>query len=148
MAPDELGFPHDPGRLINNGILLDVRIGRRPTPREPHPPLVEQKALIDTGAQDCYVDDDLAQELRLDLRGSEPVGRIRDVRGPQQVWIYSTLIVVDRFDISLHDPCAGYKIRQMGGNFGVILGRHFLWQMRMFYDGPSGGVTLEHIPQT
>ena len=148
MSPDELGFLHDPGRLINDGILLDVGIGRRPTPREPKPPLVAQKALIDTGAQDCYVDDDLARKLQLDLRGSTPVGRIHDVLGPQQVWIYSTLIVIDRFGISLHEPCAGYKIRQMGGNFGVILGRHFLWRMRMFYDGPSGSVTMEHIPQT
>ena len=113
MSPDELGFLHDPGRLINDGILLDVHIGRRPTPREPEPPLVEQKALIDTGAQDCYIDDDLARTLQLDLRGSAPVGRVHDVLGPQQVWIYSTLIVIDRFGISLHDPCAGYKIQQM-----------------------------------
>ena len=63
MSPDELGFLHDPGRLINDGILLDVGIGRRPTPREPKPPLVAQR-------------------------------------------------------------------------------------MRMFYDGPSGSVTMEHIPQT
>ena len=145
MFPDELGFPDDPGRLINDGILLDVRIGRRATRREPNPPLVEQQALIDTGARDCYVDVDLARTLRLDLRGSDPVGRIHDVRGPQQVPIYSTLIVIDRFDITLHDPCPGYEIRTMGGDFGVILGRHFLWQMRMLYDGPSGSVTMQRV---
>ena len=145
MLPDEVGFRDDPGRLINEGILLDVRIGRRPTRSEPNPPLVEQQALIDTGAQDCYVDDDLARELRLDLRGSDPVGRIRDVRGPQKVLIYSTFILIDRFDIALHDPCPSYKIREMGGDFGVILGRHFLRQMRMLYDGPSGSVTMQRI---
>ena len=145
MYPDELGFRDDPGRLINDGILVDVRIGRRPTRTEPHPPQVEQQALIDTGAQDCYVDVDLARKLRLDLRGRDPVGRIRDVRGPQNVLTYSTLIVIDRFDITLHDPCPGYKIRALGGEFGVILGRQFLLQMRMLYDGPSGSVTMQRV---
>ena len=102
-------------------------------------------ALIDTGAQDCYVDVDLARKLRLDLRGRDPVGRIRDVRGPQNVLTYSTLIVIDRFDITLHDPCPGYKIRALGGEFGVILGRQFLLQMRMLYDGPSGSVTMQRV---
>lgn len=145
MLPEELGFPDDPGRLINEGILLDVRVGRPPTPSEPRPPLVEQQALIDTGAQDCYVDDHLARELQLDLRGRDPVGHIHDVHGPQKVQIYSTLIVIDRFDITLHDPCPGYRIREMGGNFGVILGRQFLWRMRMFYEGQSGSVTMQHV---
>ena len=33
----------------------------------------------------------------------------------------------------------------MGGDFGVILGRQFLWQMRLLYDGPSGSVTMQRV---
>ena len=142
MSP-ELGFPGDPGRLVNDGIVIPVHVGgggARETDGQGRY-LSPRRALIDTGAADCFVDVGLAQEL--DLKKIDRQQTVTGVTGKRlTVDVYSTRIHIDPLDITLLDPCPSYPLRTMGGPFDVILGRNFLLRVRMSYDGSSGSVHI------
>ena len=139
MSP-ELGFPGDPGRLIRDGLLLEVHIGHTRQLGAPVPHLHPQQALIDTGARDCYVDIGLAEELQLKKVDREAVTGVTGER--LIVNIFSAHIRIEALDITLLDPCPSYPIRRMRGPFGVILGRSFLQRVKLSYDGSTGSVQL------
>lgn len=139
MSP-ELGFPKDPGRLIRDGLLLEVHVGHTRQLGAPVPHLHPQQALIDTGARDCYVDIGLAGELQLKKVDRDTVTGLTGER--LIVDIYSARIRIETLDITLLDPCPSYPIRRMRGPFGVILGRSFLQRVKRSYDGSTGSVQL------
>lgn len=93
--------------------------------------------MIDTGATDCLVDVDLAQELQLKKVDRQTVTGVTGDR--LTVDVYSTRIRIDALDLTLLDPCLSYPLGTMGP-FDVILGRSFLLHVRMSYDGSRGSV--------
>lgn len=141
MSP-ELGFPGDPDRLVRDGLVIPVHVGgghaREIDGRGRY--LSPRRALIDTGATDCHVDVDLAQELQLKKVDRQTVTGVTGDR--LTVDVYSTRIRIDALDVTLLDPCPSYPLRTMGGPFEVILGRSFLRRVRMAYDGSKGSVQI------
>ena len=136
----ELGFPGNPGRIVRDGLLVEVHVGQVRQLGATVQHLHAQTALIDTGARDCYVDVDLARELQLRKVDRQTV---TDVTGKRlTVDVYSARIRIEALDVTLLDPCPSYPIKKMCDPFGVILGRSFLRRVTMSYDGSRGSVRI------
>ena len=100
--------------------------------------------MIDTGASDCCVDIDLAEQLQLKKVDRDAVTGVTGER--LIVDVYSARIRIEALDITLLDPCPGYPLRKMGSPFRIILGRSFLYRVTMSYDGSSGRVQIAPTP--
>jgi predicted aspartyl protease len=144
MKTAECGFS-DPNRLSGDGPIILVDIGFDPTwrvgmPRRlPVPADRDVAALIDTGAQECFIDCDLAGHLHL------PVVDRREVAGglgKQEVDVYLAQIYIPALDLIQYGEFAGVYLHQGGLNFEVLMGRTFLAKFILMYNGPSGRVTL------
>ena len=96
------------------------------------------RALVDTGAQACFIHADLARSL-----GLETIDRhdISDVYEAHRVDSFKAYITIDG-NLPIASPrfLFGYPRRKR--NFDVLLGRDALSRLQMRYDGPSGSVTL------
>ena len=109
----ELGFPGDPGRIVRDGLLVEVHVGQVRQLGATVQHLHAQTALIDTGARDCYVDVDLARELQLRKVDRQTV---TDVTGNRlTVDVYSARIRIEALDVTLLDPCPSYSLGALSG---------------------------------
>ena len=136
----EFGNPGQPLYLAENGVRLVTHVGKT----WPGAPLHKLTALVDTGAPaPYYIDATLARRLALRaIDGSSVV--TRSVAGEDRQPAYMARVSIERLGVSV--PIArliGFDIGRIGGDFEVILGRHFLRNYRMVYDGRSGSVTVE-----
>ncbi|WP_373252642.1 retropepsin-like aspartic protease [Brevundimonas sp.] len=105
------------------------------------PDLAEKRirALIDTGAGGDCIDDELAKRLGLPITDE---GEISGVVGRHCAVVYTARVYVPSLDRLLFQPFTGVKLHQGGQWHRLILGRTFLRQYRLTYDGASGGVEL------
>ena len=136
MPVASCGFTGRPGRLIDTGPELQVEL-TNPWALDEHPHAC--KALIDTGANHCFVSGRVADDLHLERFDTEEFrgagGRFASprylvhLRIPQLATRASILLA------RLPDA------DQLGRS--VLLGRDFLQFYRLVYDGPTGGVTLQ-----
>ena len=113
MSP-EVGYPFDPHKLLADGPQVAVSIGRHLGFKESH------RALVDTGADTCHIDQQLAARL-----GLEKVDRatVRNVQEPMVVDVFEAAITIDGLDFESPRRFSAYPIAAMGGSFRVILGR-------------------------
>ena len=135
--------------LVIRGPVIDVQIGY-----DPHfdidkinvtglPKLGQQiyNALIDTGATASCVDKSLATSLGLqivDRQSSVGIG------GVQEFDLYLAQIYIPRLGWGTHGSFQGVHLSDKNGNvpYHAILGRTFLTDFRMVYDGWTGSVKL------
>jgi hypothetical protein len=121
-------------------IHVDIGLKSRSAPGEPPDlPAKKIKALIDTGAGGDCIDDDLARRLRLPIHDE---GEISGVGGRHRAFIYTARIYVPKLDKLLFQPFTGVKLHEGEQWHRVILGRSFLRQYRLAYDGISGQVEI------
>ena len=128
--------------LVDLGPTLLVDIGLKSRPASGQvPDLAEKgiKALIDTGAGGDCIDDELAVRLGLPITDE---GEISGVGGRQHAFIYTARVYVPKLDRLLFQRFTGVKLAGGGQWHRLILGRTFLRQYRLTYDGASGGVEL------
>jgi hypothetical protein len=141
MKTVECGFA-DANRLTGDGpsILVDIgfdsawRAGKMPVPKDR-----DIVALIDTAAQECFIDCDLAGHLQL------PIVDRREVAGSlgkHEVDVYLAQIRIPSLNFIQYGKFAGAYLNRGGLNYGVLMGRTFLEQFILTYDGQSGRVTL------
>jgi hypothetical protein len=97
------------------------------------------KALIDTGAGGDCIDDALAQRLNLPIHDE---GEISGVGGRHHAFIYTARIYVPGLDKLLFQPFIGVKLYEGEQWHRVILGRSFLRNYRLAYDGITGQVEI------
>lgn len=94
--------------------------------------------LIDTGAGDNFIDPTVAK--RLELAVVEECVRVEGLGGEFCGDRYTARVCLPDFGLT-------YRGDFIGGGFGkeplVILGRPFLRDHRLFYDGRTGQVTIE-----
>lgn len=131
--------------LVRFGPTLRVDIGMRSrsAPGEPPDlPMKNVKALIDTGAGGDCIDDDLARTLGLQISDE---GDISGVGGRHRAFIYTARLYIPSADKLLFQQFTGVKLQQGDQWQRVILGRSFLRQYRMTYDGANGSVCLDEI---
>lgn len=121
-------------------MLVDIGLKSRAAPGDsPDLPLKSVRALIDTGAGGDCIDDDLAQSLRLPVTDE---GEISGVGGKHHAFVYLARMWVPSLGRLLFQPFTGVRLSQGEQWHRVILGRSFLRQHRLSYDGGSGQVEL------
>ena len=122
-------------------LLVDVGLKSRSSAGE-RPDLPEKKvrALIDTGAGGDCIDDDLARALCLPVTDE---GEISGVGGRHHAYIYTARVYVPGLDRLLFQPFTGVRLRAGDQWHKLILGRTFLRQHRLVYDGGSGQVEIQ-----
>jgi hypothetical protein len=128
--------------LVRLGPTVRVDIGlksRSPLGEPPDLALKGVKALIDTGAGGDCIDDDLARRLNLPVHDE---GEISGVGGRHPAFIYTARIYVPQLNRLLFQPFTGVKLYEGEQWHRVILGRSFLRQYRLAYDGVSGQVEI------
>jgi len=105
------------------------------------PDLAEKKvkALIDTGAGGDCIDDALARRLNLPIHDE---GEISGVGGRHRAYIYTARIYVPKLNRLLFQPFTGVKLHEGEQWHRVILGRSFLRNYKLVYDGITGEVEI------
>jgi predicted aspartyl protease len=144
MKSIECGYsgPLAANRLTGDGPTILVDIGFDPAWRPgeiPKPSDRDLPALIDTGAQECFIDCDLATHLRL------PVVNRREVAGSagkHVVDVYLAQIYIPALLFTMRGAFAGAYLNQGGMPYEVLMGRTFLERFSLMYNGRTGRVTL------
>jgi hypothetical protein len=122
-------------------IYVDIGLKSRSTAgKEPDLPEKRVKALIDTGAGGDCIDDALARRLKLPIHDE---GEISGVGGKHHAFIYTARIYVPQLKKLLFQPFTGVRLYEGEQWHRVILGRSFLRQYRLLYDGLSGEVEID-----
>lgn len=137
---DPDGRPHVP-TLIQTGPTLQVVV--LPAAAETALNLSDQMsvwpALIDTGASESCIDNELAKSLGLT---QIDVITIAGVGGPQDHPVYLCSILIPSLNLAQYGRFAGVNLALGGQTHKVLLGRTFLNGTIMIYDGIRGQVTL------
>lgn len=138
------GGPVDPRLMLRNqGPELIVDIGFDPNyggtgkPNNLGAPGVP--ALVDTGAGDSYIDNDLAVALKLPIVNQ---GTVSGSAGKHGVIIYLAQIYVPSLDATIYGPFGGVHLIAGGQRHSALIGRSFLMHFKMIYDGITGAVEL------
>lgn len=109
--------------------------GAAPLPPSPQVAL----ALIDTGASSSCIDEALAQSLNLPLVNKIPVG---GVGGSHTLNQYLAKISIPTLNFSQVGAFIGANLRAGGQFQQALIGRDFLQQMTLVYDGIKGTIRL------
>lgn len=137
--------------LVNIGPTLQVDVGFDPAlfgsslpaiPGSTASPAaisaVSVPALLDTGAQESSIDEDLAQQLNLPLIDQETTSGIS---GPIVLNVYLAHIVIPMLGTQ-YGRFTGVHLQKGGQFHRALLGRTMLQDMLLVYDGDSGSVKL------
>lgn len=125
-------------------LLVDIGLKSRAAPGgKPDLEGKRIKALIDTGAGGDCIDEALAKELRLPITEE---GEISGVGGRHRAYIYTARLYVPALDRLLFQQFAGVKLAEGQQFQRVLLGRTFLRQYRLIYDGMTGQVEITDDP--
>jgi hypothetical protein len=129
-------------RLTGDGptVLVDIgfdhswRPGKIPVPNDR-----DIVALIDTGARECFIDVDLAGHLQLPV-----VDRceVAGSHGRHEVDVYLAQIHIPALVFTQYGKFAGAYLQRGSLQYEVLMGRTFLENFTLMYDGRSGRVTL------
>ena len=130
--------------LVIYGPSLLVEIGFDPTYRRgslerPDLPNDLLPALVDTGALESCIDDSLAEEIGLP---AVEVGSIAGVGGIIEANIYIAQMYVPGLHSTVYGRFAGAQLQASGLPYYALIGRTFLQDFTMVYDGPTGTVAL------
>jgi len=133
-GPADLLVRLGPTVLVDIGLKSRSRLGETPDLPEKR-----VKALIDTGAGGDCIDDALARRLKLPVHDE---GEISGVGGRHRAFIYTARIYIPSLDRLLFQPFTGVKLYEGEQWHRVILGRVFLRQYHLTYDGLTGQVEI------
>ncbi len=128
---------HGPTLLVDIGFAVDYE----KTNRVGIPALATTRlwALVDTGATESCIDDDLALQLNLPVVDRR---KVSGVGGIQEVNMYLAHIHIPSLAFTLYGTFAGVALVSGGQRHYALIGRTFLRHFRMTYDGPTGDVLL------
>jgi predicted aspartyl protease len=139
--------------LIAKGPTIQVEVGFEPGIFHPDPAQVQAaiaavaaapaaqlvEALIDTGAGDCSIDEDLAQQLKLPLVDKQDGSGIG---GREKFNVYLGHIRISSLGHIQYGRFMGVKLAAGGQPHRVLLGRTMLQSMILVYDGKTGNVKI------
>lgn len=123
------------------GPSFQVIVGHyaSPDPADTPPQVETVWALVDTGACESFIDSDLAKKLDLPVIDTT---QISGVGGMATHDVYLAHINNVGLEFSQFGRFAGVHLTNGGQPHGVLLGRTFLENVMMVYDGIRGQVTL------
>lgn len=150
MADTECGFNDVAGGasgadlLVSRGPTLLVNIGFDPsfsaiTGVKPQPGLQGVEALVDTGASTSCIDNLLGSQLNLPI-----IDRIQisGAGGHHMANMYLAQIYIPSLSSTIIGSFAGVDLLAGGQRHSALIGRSFLRNCRMEYDGTTGSVKL------
>lgn len=121
-------------------LLVDLGLkSRGPSNGPPDLQLKGVRALIDSGAGGDCIDDDLARSLALPVTDE---GEVSGVGGKHWAAVYLARLWIPPLGRLLFQPFTGVKLSQGEQWRRIILGRSFLRQHKLTYDGASGQVEI------
>ena len=152
MPKADCGFKNQDGKpwpeaLVQHGPTLLVDVGFDPafdpkSPKVPPKASVQQiMALVDTGATESCIDDQLALQLGLPIID---VVQIAGVGGKHKTNRYLAQIHVAPLAFTIYGAFSGVNLAAGGQRHLVLIGRTFLSNFRMTYNGLTGEVVIEH----
>ena len=150
MRTVKCGFQSVPGGKPANGLLilmgptLIVDIGFDPaftstTTTPPISGIQSVHALVDTGATESCIDNLLAAQLGLPIIDRRSVS---GSSGKHDVNVYMAQVHVPSLPYTIWGAFAGVDLKAGGQVHGALIGRTFLANFKMEYDGTTGDVTL------
>ena len=132
--------------LIAFGPTLPVRLGfdpaySRQSMSPPNLPDTTYHALVDTGASDNCIDSAVAISLNLPIVDQ---ARASGVNGSFEVNMHLAQIFIplDEIEIVIFQKFMGVHLTAGGQPHHVLLGRRFLSNFEMIYNGKTGLITL------
>lgn len=154
MPTTKCGFddvPGMPGReaLVGTGPTLFVNIGFDPT----YDPAIPAKlpvlppevlwALVDTGAAESCIDGDLAMRLNLPVIDRRSLS---GAHGAKEVNVHLAHVHVPSLLFTIYGPFCAVDLAAGGQRHLALIGRTFLKNFTMVYEGRTGTVTLSNDP--
>jgi predicted aspartyl protease len=149
MPKTKCGFDDGPqgsgsDLLVLYGPTLKVNIGFDPTYRTtgkklPIPGITALDALVDTGAIESCIDNILAAALSLPVVDRQPIS---GSNGSHMVNIYQAQVHVPSLGTTINGRFAGVELIAGGQKHTALIGRTFLKNYNMVYEGNTGTVTI------
>ena len=140
MPSVDCGYDGDPFELVQTGPRLWVRIGFDPEYRSGGVAAISSEllpALIDTGADDCCIDVELATELKLPKVADRRT--LGGVGGVGEFDFYLAQISVPDLGLTAYGQFAAVHIRSP---YRALIGRTLLSRLILEYHGPTGAVVV------
>lgn len=128
--------------LEHVGPSLPVEIGFDPNFRpsvRPSLPGRQFPALVDTGAAACCIDSALVAALKLPLVDRQQVA---GVHGSGEVDMHLAQVYVPALNFTMYGVFAGVHLTAGGQPHFALIGRTFLRNFTLVYEGRTGAVTL------
>jgi predicted aspartyl protease len=152
MAQTKCGFNDGPAGsgaelLVSYGPTLKVDIGFDPNFRVtypvtiPVPGIKDLIALVDTGASESCIDNLLAAQLKLPIIDRRPIS---GVHGSHETNMYLAQIYIPNLNFSIYGIFAGVDLKAGGQIHNALIGRTFLRNFTMVYEGQTGTVTISN----
>ncbi len=146
MAKADCGFNNRPDSLVLYGPTIAVQVGYdadfQPNGEgRPNLPTDQHPALVDTGAGECCIDSALAMELKLPIVDRQTLAGALGAGG---VNMHLAQIYVPALDCTVVGMFAGVHLTAGGQPHSALIGRDFLRNFTMAYDGRTGAVTLSN----
>src|SRR5579872_6708195 len=149
MASTKCGFNDSPtaagsALLTLLGPTLKVDIGFDSTFRVggnkiPIPGITAVDALVDTGAQECCIDNALASRLGLPIVDRRPIA---GSNGTHTANMYQAQVRIPALNFTMVGSFAGVDLIAGGQMHTALIGRTFLVHFKMIYEGNTGTVTI------
>ena len=134
-----------PDLLVRYGPTLWVHIGFdpdfQPGTSSPDLPDVPCPALVDTGATESCIDSALALDLDLPVVDRQTVS---GVHGSNAVNFHLAQIYIPDLSHTEFGLFAGVHLTAGGQPHQALMGRTFLKNVLLMYDGTTGSVTISH----
>ena len=111
--------------------------------KTPQPGLVGVLALVDTGAIESCIDIALATSLGLPITDRRTLA---GAGGLHTADVYLAQVHIPALKFTLYGAFTGVALSAGGQRHRALLGRTFLQNFRMIYDGVSGTVTISNEP--
>jgi predicted aspartyl protease len=99
------------------------------------------RALVDTGASECCIDNLLAASLNLPIVDRRSIA---GSAGAHMANVYMAQIHVPALSFTIYGNFAGVDLAAGGQNHSALIGRTFLSRFTMVYEGRTGTVTLSN----
>jgi predicted aspartyl protease len=130
----DIGF--DPTAFAQAGAALPAAPN---APQQPIAPMQNVLALVDTGATESCIDEDLATQLQLPLVDQQVTG---GVGGQTTLNMYLATVQIPGLRTGQYGRFSGARLAAGGSPHRAILGRTLLRGTIMIYDGQAGSVKL------
>jgi predicted aspartyl protease len=105
----------------------------------PVPGLRKLSALVDTGATESCIDSTIAAKLNLPIVDKRKIG---GVGGTQEVDMYLAQVHIPALGFTIYGAFAGVHLQAGGQTHSSLIGRTFLQNFTLTYEGRTGTVVI------